>query len=131
MKKNEFLRIVGQILYLLVEQKGKPICLICSESVSVNKEHNLKRYHEMKHKSYNAYKPSERKEKLEKLTANLDRQQNIFKKQNTEIEKNTKTSYIVSYLITKKMKPFTEGKFIKECMISVVREVCPEKKRCF
>ena len=24
MKKNEFLRIVGQILYFLVEQKGKP-----------------------------------------------------------------------------------------------------------
>ena len=26
------------------------------------------------------------------------------------------------------MKPFMEGEFIKECMISVVRELCPEKK---
>ena len=27
---------------LFVEQKGKPICLIYNESVSVNKEYNLK-----------------------------------------------------------------------------------------
>ena len=65
------------------------------------------------------------------MKASFDRQQTIFKKQNTEREKNTKAGYIVSYLIAKKMKPFTEGEFIKECMINVVREVCPKKKGAF
>ena len=62
------------------------------------------------------------------MKANLDIQQTISKKQNNETENKPKTSYIVSYLIAKKMKPFTEREFIKECMMSVVKEVCPEKK---
>ena len=100
-----------------VAQKGKSICLICNKSISVNKEYSLKRHHETKHKSCDEYKPSERKEKLEKLKANLDRKQTIFKKAKHEI--------------ATKMKPFTEGEFIEECMMSVVRKVCPEKKGAF
>ena len=56
MKKNDF----------KVSWTGKSICLCCNESVSVNKEYNLKPYHKTKHKGYNKYKPSKRKEKLEK-----------------------------------------------------------------
>ena len=62
------------------------------------------------------------------MKANLDIQETIFKKQNKETEKYTKASYIVSYLIAKKMKHFTERKFIKECVMSVVRGVCPKRK---
>ena len=29
------------------------------------------------------------------------------------------------------MKPFTEGEIIKECMMSVAKEVCPETKGAF
>ena len=47
-KKNEFLKINGQIYIFFVEQKGKPICLICNDSVSGNEESNLKRHHELK-----------------------------------------------------------------------------------
>lgn len=53
------------------------------------------------------YKTSEpKKKKKEKLKANLDIKQTIFKKQNSKTEKNTKASYLVSYLIAKTMKPF-------------------------
>ena len=76
-------------------------------------------------------KPSEQKENLKKLKANLVSQETIFKKQNTEIEKNSKASYTVSYLKVKKMKPFTAVEFFKENMASVVREVFPEKKVTF
>ena len=34
-------------LYFFVEQKGKPISLICNESVSLNKGYNLKWQSEM------------------------------------------------------------------------------------
>ena len=36
-------------LYFFVKQKGKPICVICNETVSVNKEFNLKEHHKTKH----------------------------------------------------------------------------------
>lgn len=40
-------------------------------------------------KAKNEYKPSEPKEKLEKLRANFDRQKTIFKDQNNETVENT------------------------------------------
>ena len=46
-------------LYFFVEQKE-----VSNESVSVNKEYNLKLHHVTKHKGYNEYKPSERKKTL-------------------------------------------------------------------
>lgn len=48
MNKNELLKIVRQIYIFFVKQKGKPIYLICNESVSMNKQYNLKRHYEMK-----------------------------------------------------------------------------------
>ena len=70
--------------------------MICNELVSVNKEHNLKRHPKTKYKSYNRYIPNQRKEKIEKLKANLNRQQTIFKKQNTDTEKNTKATLYIA-----------------------------------
>ena len=61
------------------------------------------------------------------MKANLDIQRIIFKKQNNETKKNTKATYIVSYLIAKTMKPFTEIEFVDECM-SVVREFTQKRK---
>ena len=77
------------------------------------------------------YIPSEQKERLKNLKANLGRQQTIFKKQNNETEKNNKASFTDRYLNAKKMKPFMAAKFIEECMTSMVREVCQEKKVVF
>ena len=37
--------------YFFVNVKEKPMCLICNESVSVMKEHNLKRHYDTKHAS--------------------------------------------------------------------------------
>ena len=105
----------------------KTICLICNESVSVNKEYNLKWHHEVKHISHNKNKPSEPKEKVEKLIGNLDRQQTTFKKQNADKKGSTKARYIVSYLIVKLLKSYTEGEFTKE----YTKEVFPEKKGAF
>lgn len=46
--------------YLFTLSKGKPVCLICSESVAVQKEYNLKRHYETKHSTkYDIYKGPE------------------------------------------------------------------------
>ena len=43
-------------------------------------------------------------------------------------EKATKASYVVSQIIAKRMKPFSDEKHIKECLNAVVEVVCPEKR---
>lgn len=35
--------------YFFMEVKGKPVCLICGESVAVNKDYNLKRHYDTTH----------------------------------------------------------------------------------
>lgn len=37
--------------YFFIENKGKPLCLICQKTISVMKECNIKRHHGSKHKS--------------------------------------------------------------------------------
>lgn len=32
--------------YMFTEVKGKPVCLVCGDSVSVMKEYNLRRHYE-------------------------------------------------------------------------------------
>lgn len=39
-------------------------------------------------------------------------------------------SYVVSELIAKAGKPFTEGPFLKDCMMKVADILCPEKRAC-
>ena len=130
MKKRVFKDIWTE-LYFFIEHNEKPVCLVCNETVAVNKEYNLKRHHETKHKVISELKGTQRKEKLKKLISNLEKQQSIFKKQNVETENNTKASYVASSLIAKKMKPFTDGEFVKECLMNVVEIVCPEKRTLF
>lgn len=66
--------------------EGKPVCLICNESVSVRKEFNLKR-HATKHSTYEVLESQERKDKLESLRKAFSGQQNMFRYQNTDVEK--------------------------------------------
>jgi len=40
-------------------------------------------------------------------------------------------SYVLSELIVKAGKPFTEGQFLKDCMLKVTDGLCPEKKCLF
>ncbi|XP_063781329.1 general transcription factor II-I repeat domain-containing protein 2A-like [Pseudophryne corroboree] len=46
-------------------------------------------------------------------------------------ENATKASYEVATLIAKHCKPFTEGEFIKDCVMKMVEKICPEKKQEF
>ena len=36
-----------------------------------------------------------------------------------------KASFLVSKLIAEKSKPFVEGKFIKDCLMTIVETFCP------
>ena len=42
-----------------------------------------------------------------------------------------KAGYSVSFLIAEKMKTFSDGKFVKECLEAVVKDILPDKSKLF
>jgi hypothetical protein len=117
--------------YFFIQHFGNPICIICHGSVAVNKEFNIKRHYETKHPKFSKFSGQMSKDEVLKLKLSLEKQSSVFQKGNIESEKNTRASYEVSRLIAENMKPFTDGDFVKKCLIAVVDIVCPEKKTLF
>lgn len=114
--------------YFFIENKGKPLCLICKECVSVFKEYNLKRHYETQHMAkYSLLLGEARDSKIQSLKKNLVTQQNVFKKKCNDNNAALKASYRVAELIGKGGRAYTDGDFIKTCLKAVVEEMCPDK----
>jgi len=115
-----------------VEFNGNATCLICKEKVAVLKEYNLKRHYSTKHgERYEKYQADEREKTAMKLKKELTSQQSLFCKAKKDADAAVEASYVVSELIAKAGKPFTEGPFMKDCMLKVAEILCPEKKSLF
>ena len=67
----------------------------------------------------------------EDLVAKLKKQQGLFTKLHTYREAATKTSFVISHKIAKKNKPFSDGEFVKECLMDSASLICPEKREAF
>jgi hypothetical protein len=120
--------------YYFIEINGKPMCLLCNETVSALKEYNIRRHyetHKIKFKDSIELRGGQREDKLKQLKSKLQSQQNSFAKHKKINESAVKASFLVSKLIAEKSKPFVEGEFIKECLMTIVETVCPERKNLF
>ena len=118
--------------YFFVEHRGTPTCLICTEKVAVHKEYNLKRHSSTRHaEEYAKYHGDEKANLVASLKTCLLRQQDVFKKAPKENNSAVEASYMVNEMIAKAGKPFTEGEFVKKCMLQAASIVCPEKKGQF
>ncbi|KAG0717726.1 General transcription factor II-I repeat domain-containing protein 2 [Chionoecetes opilio] len=119
--------------YFFTERFGQAQCLICLKTVAVLKEYNMRRHWETQHQasSFASMSAAERKEAIVKLSGNLQKSTSLFRKQTTEADKVTNASYEVSRLLARRMKPFTDGDFIKECIMVVIDSLCPEKRSAF
>lgn len=118
--------------YLFTEVRGKAVCLVCGEQIAVFKEYNVSRHYEAKHaeKSKNLT-DAERARTSEILLAKLQQQQGFFTKLHLSRDAATKTSFVISHKIAKNSKPFSEGEFVKECLVDSAALICPEKKAAF
>ncbi|KAL0163337.1 hypothetical protein M9458_042733, partial [Cirrhinus mrigala] len=118
--------------YMFVDIGGKPVCLVCGGNVAVNKEYNIRRHYETKHEDkYKDLNIQQKQQKVEELKKSLVSQQTMFKKAKSQSEAVVKASYIVAEEIAKSARPFTEGEFLKSCMVKVCDVVCPDKKQAF
>ncbi|KAI7802668.1 putative general transcription factor II-I repeat domain-containing protein 2-like [Triplophysa rosa] len=104
--------------YFFTSIGQKAVCLICHESIAVFKDYNLSRHFSSKHSNYAVNLSSaEKANKALKLATNLKAQQNTFTKQCAIQESVTKASYVVAHKIAKHSKPFSDGEFVKNCMV--------------
>ena len=108
---------------------GKPLCLICKQIIAVIKEHNIQRHYNTNHQDYKTCLGQIRKDKIQFLIKELSAQQITFTKNKSE--KAVHASFAISSLIGKKLKPFTDGERIKECVVTAVKIICPDKKKLF
>lgn len=118
--------------YFFTSCNSVPICLICKQSVSVIKEYNIKRHYDTNHgKIYDKFVGKLRDEKFEELKKSLLHQTKLFDNIRKENIESVKCSYIIAEKIARASKPFSDGEFIKECIVSAVEVICPEKKQAF
>ena len=118
--------------YLFTEVGGKTVCLVCGEQIAVFKEYNVSRHYETKHaEKYKNLTDAERARTSEALLAKLQKQQGFFTKLHTSSDAATMTSFVISHKIAKNSKPFSEGEFVKECLVDSAALICPEKKAAF
>ncbi|KAI6659665.1 EPM2A-interacting protein 1-like [Oopsacas minuta] len=62
------------------------------------------------------------------MNKGLTTEQSIFKKVDTSRKSVTAARYFISNIIAKRMKPFTDGEYIKECLTVFMDKCCPDKK---
>ncbi|XP_068580201.1 general transcription factor II-I repeat domain-containing protein 2-like [Cebidichthys violaceus] len=118
--------------YMFADVKSKAVCLLCGDSVAVMKEYNIRRHYETKHQDrYKHLDMTQRLQKVEEFKRSLVSQQAMFTKAKPQIEAAVKASFIVAAEVAKSARPFTEGEFVKNCMIKVCDAVCPEKRQAF
>ena len=96
------------------------------------KEFNMRRHFQSKHQEKYAQLEGEvRAESFSKLQNQITSQRTLFSKLMNENESLTKASYRVAYVLAKSGNPLTDGEVVKECLLEVSEELCPEKSNQF
>jgi hypothetical protein len=92
----------------------------------VTKEYNLHCHYETLHKDkFGVLEEKLREDKLKNLKSDLQWQQNIF----TAAAKSNEAEVHANYC--KEIKTFTDGEYVKECMMKAAEILCPEKDQLF
>ena len=117
--------------YFFVEVKGKPVCLVCGDALAVLKIANVERHYSSKHAKLSALGGQMRLDKINALQRCLDSQQASFTRPRCDRDNVIQTSYAMSDLIAKKLKPHIEGEFVKECIVKAAELLAPDKLQLF
>ena len=107
--------------YFMMENNGKPLCLVCKLVIALMKEYSVKRHYETQHKMQDeeyygktridiAYHLKRKYEKQKKVLSSF------IKPQTTS----TVTSYKITLMLLKKSKSFRDGELVKQCAIKMV-----------
>ena len=97
-------------------------CASCLNPVPVLKEFTMRRHWEAEHRASNfaSMSSEERKYAIDRLSGNLQKTTSFFRKQTDEADTILLASYEVSRILARRMKQFSNGDFIEECLVAVV-----------
>ena len=114
--------------FFIKNEDSRPLCLICEQTVSVNKEYNIKRHYDSKHANsvYRKLKGRNIELKVEQLKEQLKSQRLMFQKMHIDNEKIVRCSFLIAQRIAQTMKPYSERDFVKKCLTEVEEDLCPK-----
>ncbi|XP_029654144.1 general transcription factor II-I repeat domain-containing protein 2-like [Octopus sinensis] len=96
------------------------------------KEYNIRRHYETNHAPiYSNYTGKLREDKVESLKRTLQIQQGLIKKNFENNENVTRAGYEITKIISQHGKPFSDGMYIKNCIIEAVNCLCPLNSSLF
>ena len=101
------------------------MCLICNKSVSCAKKYNVKQHYATNYPGYHKLEGNERKQRVKALQRQLSNQRLIFQNMRSDNEKAVKSSFLTAQKIAERMKPYSDGHFVKECLVNAAQEMCP------
>jgi hypothetical protein len=105
---------------------------VCKLIPPIKPSPQLRRHYETLHKDkFGVLEGMLRENKLKNLKCDLQRQQNILTVATKTNEVAVQASVIISQIIAKKSKPFTDGEYVKECIMKATEILCPEKQQLF
>ena len=109
-----------ELRFLVKEQSGRVLCLICNEMISVMKEYNVQRHYSTLHVTgYDKYTGEARRALLNDLKSNLRKRQEKMFQLVKPSSSTTIASCDVSLLMAKSKKAFSDGDLIKRCAIAM------------
>lgn len=113
------------------------ICLLCEKQVKIGKStgsKDFKRHFEKLHPNELVSDDTKRKAKALELSKEYYAKgapQFTAKAIEDERTNLLKASYVISHKIIKKGKPFNEGEFVKDCLVSLAPLICPQASASF
>ncbi|KAJ8891567.1 hypothetical protein PR048_004095 [Dryococelus australis] len=100
-----------ELAYFCCESRGKITCLICSQSISVVKEYNIRHHYETHSHKYDQHQDKPREDKVRDLKTALGKQQPLFKNSKGDGEASVRVSYVIAELIAKNCKCYSDSEF--------------------
>ena len=117
------------VKYFVTQQNTNTICLICQNKIARLKEFNIRRHYNSLHsKQYDEILGQLQVDKANKLKRSLQGQQKMISVYKDDSQSTTELSYKISEAIAEKGKAFSDGKFVKYCLMIFAERACPEKK---
>ena len=103
--------------YFMMENNGKPLCLVCIQVIEVMKEYNVKRHFETQHKMhYEEYYGKTRIDIADRLKREYQKQKKALSSFIKPQTPNIVTSYEIALRLFKESKSFRDGKLVKQCV---------------
>ncbi|XP_076296945.1 general transcription factor II-I repeat domain-containing protein 2-like [Lasioglossum baleicum] len=117
-------------MYFFTEHRGTPKCLICRKVFNSLKKYNLQRHYNRYHaKDYAGYSREERFAELDRLKCKLLDIEAVLLEEEEKVlvnEPEVRASYNIALEIAKAGRPFSDGEFIKRCLLATTEQLWPD-----